>query len=90
MIIDDEDYNRVLDKLNVMTSDGHLFIDVSSLVMVNESIINMVLENQHHFTEEQIMSMGSILETYKSMFDTLTNRHVSELVPDDLSDLQNE
>lgn len=90
VIIDDPAYHAILDQLNVITKDDHLYIDVSSLVMVNESIIGYVIANRDNLTEDQYWSMASILESYKAMLDTLTNKYAKELVPDDVSELTDE
>jgi hypothetical protein len=87
VINDDEEYNKVLDKLRAEVRDGRLFIDVSSLVLVNESFAAFLIDNQEQLNDQSYWAMASVVEMWRSIYDTLTNRHAAELVPDDLEGL---
>lgn len=87
MINNDEEYNKVLDKLYAEVKDGRLMIDVSSLVLVNESFAAFLIENQGDLNESSFWAMASVVEMWRGIYDTLTSRYAADLVPDDLEGL---
>jgi hypothetical protein len=87
MISDDEEYNKVLDKLHTEVRDGRLYIDVTSLILVNESFASFILENQDELNEQSFWAMASVVEMWRGIYDTLSSRHAAEMVPDSLEGL---
>lgn len=88
MIIDDDEYDNILDKFNVeVNGDGHVMIDMASLIIINESLANFIMENKERMDEHQFWAVAATIEMYRNIYDTLSARHAAEVVPDDLSGL---
>jgi len=87
MLSDDPEYNKILDKLVVEVRDGHLYVDVSSLILINESFAAFLIENQEEINEQSFWAMASVVEMWRGVYDNLSYRHAGEIVPDDLEGL---
>ena len=89
VIIDDEEYNKILNKFKVeVTGEGHVMIDMASLIMLNESLAHFIIENKEIMDEDQFWAIAATIEMYRNIYDTLSDRLAAEVVPDDLSGLE--
>jgi hypothetical protein len=87
MINNDPEYNKVLDKLHTEVRDGRLYIDVTSLILINESFASFIMDNQEEMNEQSFWAMASVVEMWRGIYDTLSSRYAADLVPDNAEGL---